>query len=258
MNPESSIRSADCHPANDLATSPKSGSQPGGAEEIWRSPFIQSSNSEGSADDYSLWSAVVMVRFTSIGYLPVLIEDGAINLDVLEWLKFQQEKLRADSTINGCAIALKRFSDFLRWTRIDQIEKPIVKMFFESLVHGNSALGWKCTRVETSKRYVERLAGFMDFYTLTHGNESPNPFIQQPLTWGAVVAERIRRYKTDPLYHLLSTTKRSKTRKRRLYLPSLRADRGALPNNRRPDKKFLLEDFLKLVEWELNPRNLLI
>jgi integrase len=112
--------------------------------------------------------------------------------------------------------------------------------------------------LSTAKRDVEVLGLFLDWYTIHYGIVSPNPFVEEPRQWGSIVAERARRYKFDLLFHLFSTTKESKKRRIRKYLPSKRAERGAAPTKRRPEKKFRYEDFLLLIEHERDPRNLLI
>lgn len=216
------------------------------------------SGGSGTLDALSPWCSVLFVQFEHIGCLPVLIDDGRINTDVLRFLRFQKERGRAPFTLNRSAIGLSKFSDFIRWASARPSERPIIKAFFQALIHGNTELGWERVGVDTARSHVESVAGFIDNYCENRGLESPNPVIEVPRSWASTVTELIRRHKSDPLYHLFFTTKRSRARKRRLFMP-MESINLALPiKTRNPEKTFDLEDFIKLIEFEENPRDRLI
>jgi integrase len=178
--------------------------------------------------------------------------------DVAKWITHNKRRGgKAPSTLRGYAAGLGRWCDFWNFTQSENSETPI-NDFFETLVHGSERLGWENVAVSTAKRIVEILYLFLDWYTEESGLEHPNPKIEEELSWGAKMAERARRYKSDVLYHLFNTTKSSRKRGVRKYLPSVRADRGAAPKIKRPDKQFSFDDFIILVEHETSPRDRMI
>lgn len=211
-----------------------------------------------ASDALNPWCSVLFVQFEHIGCLPVLIYDGQINSDVLRFLRFQRERGRAPSTLNRSATGLGKFSDFIRWASAHPSERPIIKAFFKALVHGHVELGWQGVGLETAKSHIDSVAQFIDNYCENRGLESPNPVIDVPRSWASTVAELIRRHKSDPLYHLFFSTKKSRTRKRRLVVPLESSDQASPIKTRNPEKTFSLEDFVKLVEFEENARDCLI
>lgn len=216
------------------------------------------SDCSGAPDALNPWCSVLFVQFEHIGCLPVLIDDGRINSDVLRFVQHQKELGRAPSTLNRSATELGKFSDFIRWASARLSERPIIKAFFQTLVHGNAELAWERIGAETAKSHVESVAKFIDDYCENRGLESPNPFIEVPRSWASTVTELIRRHKSDPLYHLFFTTQKSRTRKRRLVMPLESIDQALPIKTRNPEKTFCLEEFIKLVEFEKNPRDRMI
>jgi integrase len=216
----------------------------------------RASGQDFSASESILSCAVVIIRFRSVGYLPVIIDEGRVNVDILEYLQFLKEQEKSDSTLILRATALRRFLDFYKWALPNASERPIVRAFFDSLVHGHRDLGWESVSLKTARRYVEAIALFLDYFCDAHGIASPNPRIEEPRNWASIIWERIRRYRSDPLYHLFDMTKRSKVRRRRLYLPAPKVFTATSSHVRK--KTFELEEFIKLIEFESNPRNRLI
>jgi integrase len=207
-----------------------------------------------SASESIMLCAVVTIRFRSVGYLPVIIDEGRVNVDILEYLQFLKEQEKADSTLILRATALRRFLDFYRWALPNASERPIIRAFFEALFHGNPELGWESVSLKTARRYVETIALFLDYFCDAHGIASPNPLIEEPRSWVSTIWERIRRYRSDPLYHLFDTTRRSSLKKRRLYLPAPKGSQ-AISIQVRKKKTFDYEEFIKLIEFERNARN---
>lgn len=211
-----------------------------------------------SSDSAGPWSSVVFVTFEHVGCLPVLINDGIVNADILRFAHFTYQQGKSLSTLNLLARGLGYFSDFLKWAEPRPSERPIVSAFFEALVHGNTDLAWAGVSIVTARLHVESVAKFIDHFCDVRGQDSPNPLIDVPRNWASTVAELIRRHKSDPLYHLFFTTKRSRDRRRRLCLPLQSADRALPLKKGNVEKAFRLEDFITLIEFEDNPRDRMI
>jgi site-specific recombinase XerD len=211
-----------------------------------------------SSDAMNPWCSIVLVQFKQVGCLPVLIDDGRINTDVLQFIRLKKERGKSASTLNRYTAGLGRFSDFMKWAGPRPSERPIVKAFFEALVNGKVELAWSGVGTLTAKSHVESVAEFIDIFFDNRGLESPNPLIDVPRSWASTVAEMIRRHRSDPLYHLFFTTKKSRNHKRRLFLPLKSTDQGLPVRARSPEKTFHLEEFILLIEREENPRDRMI
>lgn len=205
-------------------------------------------------------SSIVILNLGGVGHLPVIIDDGGEVLkDALAWFVMEKRDMqKSSSTLHGYATALSQFADYWKLHQSQKSPLPIFTGFFEALVHGNPQLGWSAgISTDTARRYVDTVGLFMDWFTEETGQENPNPKVEQAMSWGARLNEYRRRYKNDMLFHLLPSTKVSRTWRVRKYIPYKRAQRGASPKSGRPDKKFSLEDYLILIQHEKNPRNLL-
>lgn len=208
----------------------------------------------------SAQSVVLIVCFAALGPLPILIDRGQVVQDVLDWLSFQKDKGKSSSTLYRYALALSRFCDFWKWYGSQAIpQKPILTAFFEDLVHGKRELGWKGIGVDYAKVHIEIIGLFLDWFVdIKKLDGHPNPLIEEAQSFGRLLEECSRRFKNDFLFHLMPTTKRASTHKRRKIQPHLRAMRGGAPNATRPKKTFLFENFITVVKFERSIRNLLL
>lgn len=225
------------------------------------SVVIGNPHAEVKHDDASgaSWCAVVYIDFGRSGHLPVVIDRGFVIRDVLEWVADRKSRrISSDSTLRAYVTGIARFCDFVHFSDSRSFDGPLVTAFFEARVHGNRELGWGSVEISTAKRDIEVVALFLDWYTDRHGIPSANPRVDKVLSWGAFVAERARRYKSDLLFHLFNKTKRSQQKRIRKYLPSARAEIGIAPARHNPQKKFNFDDFLTLIKHEANPRDLLV
>jgi integrase len=206
---------------------------------------------------------ILTITLREVGPLPVLVDDnGELNRDVLAWFAAEKrDNLKAPHTLRGYATGLCKFTDYWRFHQETETKKPIFAAFFNALVHGQAEIGWKKGMLpDTAMRYVEAVCLFLDWYLEQIGRESehPNPKIERPLSWGERLNQYRRRYKTDILFHLASSNKKSRFKNIRLVNPGRKATRGSSKAGKPTTKKFSFEDYLTLIRHERNPRNLMM
>jgi integrase len=206
--------------------------------------------------------SILTLTLSEVGPLPVLVDDGEVNRDVLAWFVMEKrDNLKAPHTLRGYATGLCKFADYWKFHQDAQLKKPIFSAFFNALVHGQPEIGWvKGMETDTASRHLEVVCLFLDWHLGENGRQSehPNPKVERPLSWGERLNQYRRRFKTDILFHLASSNKKSRFKNVRLINPGRKANRGSSKGGNPKNKKFAFDDYITLIKHERNPRNLLI
>jgi integrase len=198
---------------------------------------------------------LLTLRFVGIGAMPVLLANGLIVLEVLEWLKFEKlREIKSQSSLYRYAISVRLLWEFCQSSETRPASVPILGAFFEARVHGYPQIGWTPVSVQTAKQNLVSIAQFLDWYSDTYKVCNPHPKIEVPLRWTELMQEHERRRKGELLAHLFPSTRRSRTKVTRVYPYSARADRGSISKTARP-KGFRFDDYMLLLKHEENPRN---
>jgi integrase len=198
---------------------------------------------------------LLTLRFAGIGAMPVLLANGLIELDVLEWLKFQKlRKMKSQSSLYRYAISVRLLWEFCQNSETRPASVPILGAFFEARVHGYPKIGWAPVSVSSAKQNLVSIALFLDWYSDTYKVHNPHPKVEVPRHWTELLQEHERRRKEDTLAHLFPSTKRSHQKLTRAFPYTARADRGSVCRIARP-KAFRFDDYMLLLKHEENPRN---
>ncbi len=142
--------------------------------------------------------------------------------------------------------------------------------FSRALDHGDKALRWEPLDSRTAARYFDSFCMFFDWLRTQPGFERhahPNPLVEHEMTPRERAADHARSLQGNMLHHLYPLTKRGKgirmLRKyphgsrwdRRSSVPGLSADQ---PTAGWAPVGLHLNDYIKLVKGESEPRNLLL
>jgi integrase len=198
---------------------------------------------------------ILILQFNGIGAMPVLILNGLIAGDFLDWIRFRKTKsLLSQSTLYRNAISIRLFCDFCSSQANQPTNNSILGGFFEARTHGYAVLGWNSVSARAAKQNLVSLNKFIDWYTETRQISNPNPMIEQSLGWVERMLEQERRNNSQMLAHLFQASKDSRTKSVRSLPVTRRADRGVFSRTSSP-KGFRFEDYILVLRHERNPRN---
>ncbi len=200
-------------------------------------------------------SEILILQFNGIGAMPVLILNGHIACDFLEWIKFRKAKGKcSQSTLYRNAMSIRLFCEFCSSQANQPTVNPIIGDFFEARTHGYAPLGWESVSARTAKQNLVSLNKFIDWYTETRQVSNPNPMIEISVSWVERMLEQERRNNSQMLAHLFQASKESRTKSVRSLSVTRRADRGVFSRTSSP-QAFRFEDYILILRHERNPRN---
>jgi site-specific recombinase XerD len=203
----------------------------------------------------SVTCEILILQFSGIGAMPVLILNGHIACDVLEWIGFEKVRRKlSQSTLYRYAISVRYFCDFCCSRSNELTSTSLFGDFFEARTHGYLAIGWKSVSTKTAKQNLESINRFIDWYSESRNIQKPNPKIEISVSWVEMTLEQERRNNSHLLSHLFRASKRSRSKSIRSFSVTRRADRGVFTRTK-PSKGFRFEDYVLLLRHECNPRN---
>lgn len=215
----------------------------------------------------------IAVQFSvgkSVVTLPVLVQDGRINVTVLAYLHWMLvHQAASPRNLARHSLSMQRFCAY--WLRHGEAQQgtALLRGFFEALVVGDPALGWVKLQHRSAVLYFEAVNMFADWLMdegksfLSSESEAvhPNPRIERRLGWYQQLASMQRQVKTNMLAHLYPSTRRGRgvTKQRRV---DPRRDHGRKGSSTKQGsawgKAMDFEEFNRLIRNERNIRDLLL
>lgn len=214
----------------------------------------------------------IAVQFSvgkSVVTLPVLVQNGRINVPVLAYLRWMLDhQATSPRNLARHSLSLQRFSAY--WLQHSEIQHgdALLRGFFETLVAGDTSLGWVKLQHRSAVIYFEAVNMFADWLTddgqvflskaeLVH----PNPKVERRLNWHQQLAGFQRRLKTSMLAHLYPSTRQGRgVTKQRRFNPRRDSSRKVSFTKQGSawGKAMQFEEYNRLIRHEQNVRDLLL
>ena len=199
-----------------------------------------------------------------------MLVNGEVSAPVTRWLSTKALLGSSPSTLEQYGYGLRRFTEYYLAKGEFSTPEDLVRGFSRALDQGDKTLQWEPLDSRTAARYFDSFCIFFDWLKTQPGFEKyahPNPLEEREMTHRERAADQERSFQSDMLHHLYPLTKRGNgIRTLRKYPHGSRWDRRSSVPGLAIDQATAgwapagmhLNDYVKLVKGESEPRNVLL
>lgn len=202
-------------------------------------------------------------------HCPCVMIDGRVSRPLLLWLISEAKLGASPSTLERYGHALRRFVEYYLASGLSMGPEQLVRTYSNALDQGHDLLRWRPLAPKTANGHFDAFCRFFDWLVRQKGFEHaihPNPLVKRTMDESERHSHRARSAESDMLHHLYPLTKSGRgIREYRKYSGRNRwGVRGDLPGQVAQvscgwaPSGMSVEDYIKLVRTETNPRNRLL